>query len=88
MRGESNKNIDTKFRRISQQNVKNIVVNYIHEVPYKNCLEGFIHCSTKTPIPGVFKPSVTLDLYAQILHVLHKNKASVASSVLVSFSAS
>lgn len=40
MRDESNTNIDTKFRRIAQQNMKNFMPNYIHEVPYKKLFEG------------------------------------------------
>lgn len=32
------------------------MANYIAEVAYKNCLKWLIHCSTKTPIPGVLQP--------------------------------
>lgn len=88
MRGEGNKNVDTKFRRTSQQNMRNVMANCIHEVLYKNCLKELFQCSAKTSIPRYFSNIHHSDLYAQIIYVLHEKKASIASSVLMSFSAS
>lgn len=78
--------IDTKFRRTAQQNMKK--KNYIHEVPYKNCLKGLFFCITKTHISRYFSTIHHSDLYAQIIYVLHEKKTSATSSMLMSFSAS